>query len=1090
MRADGVLKAATSTGVDGVYLILLSPNGVYHLAAGLALFSSVERDVTTSASPCDVTVDFQLALKPRDRTPSGVASGAGRGGQSGARDQAARRFETLNVQSDASGAATLEATSPVNDAEMLRLLPPGFSIQTAAGDAVALNGSGDAATLDRGLLNDRLQAIGRGEFDPATGEFAPGFGPPGFGPGGFGPGGGPGGGFGGGRGGGPGGPGGGFGRGGFDPGGFALGGRGGRGQSAYQGSATYTFGGSALDTAPYQLRADVPAAQPQFAQNTFGATVGGPFKIPGLYDDTNRRSTFQLNYLGNRSNNVFDQYATVPTDAMRAGDFSGSQITLIDPQTGIPFQNNQIPFGRMNAGSLSLLRFIPMPNLPGASQNYHLSTTSHSSSDDLSLRFTQNLSPTMSQGGRGGFGGGRGGGGGGRGGPGGFGFGGRPGGPGRGTSIVLSEQLQIRHNENDSPNVFSSLSGQNSTTSITAPLSLNIVHGRSLHNITVNVTHSSTRTSSPFSDVEDVAGEAGIDYPDAASADPLNWGVPNLTFSTFSDARSVASSARSDNRLTTSYAWGRGFGRHQVRIGADYRLDSSTSQSNANARGSYTFTGLHTSPGSQVAGRSGADFADFLLGLPQQATLQVGGVTHLRGQSFSGYVDDNWRANARLTLNLGLRYELVLPYTETNGRMANLDVTPDFTAAAAVVAGGTAPFTGQFPAGLVKADTNNLGPRVGVAYRLANGTIVRGGYSVTYNNGSYAAIARQLSSQPPFAQTATVLGSAQAPLFLQTALLSSTSTTTNNWGVDKNYQLGNIQTWNAALNRDLSKNWSVLLGYTGTKGTDLDILRAPNRGPTGLRIHGVQAFIWESSGGHSLLNSGTFQVRRRLAKGFAASASYTLAKSMDNASSLGAGGAVVAQNDQDLDAEWALSNFDRRHQFSSQALWELPIGANRRWLANGGMLAGLFGNWSISTAVTYQSGSPFTARVIGATSDVSRGTNGSLRANYSGAAIVLDSPTIAQFFNTAAFLVPAPGTFGNSARNIIIGPAAHQLNASLIRDLRLGGNRTMTLGINAVNLLNTVQWTTIDTNLNSPTFGQVLSVRPMRTVTATLRVRF
>jgi hypothetical protein len=257
-----------------------------------------------------------------------------------------------------------------------------------------------------------------------------------------------------------------------------------------------------------------------------------------------------------------------------------------------------------------------------------------------------------------------------------------------------------------------------------------------------------------------------------------------------------------------------------------------------------------------------------------------------------------------------------------------------------------------------------------------------------------------------------------------------------------------------------------------------------------LRIPGVQSFIWESSEGHSLLNSGTMQLRRKLAGGFSANASYTLAKSMDNASSLGAGATVVAQNDQDLEAEWARSNFDRRHQVTAQALWELPFGVNRRWLENGGLLTTLFGSWNLSANFTYQSGSPFTPRIIGAASDAARGTSGSLRANYDGSAIALADPTISQFFNTAAFSVPAAGTFGDSSRNIIVGPSSHQLNASFSRDLRLGGNRTVTLSLNAINVLNTVQLNAIDTYLNSPTFGQVLSVRPLRTMTVNVRVRF
>ena len=118
------------------------------------------------------------------------------------------------------------------------------------------------------------------------------------------------------------------------------------------------------------------------------------------------------------------------------------------------------------------------------------------------------------------------------------------------------------------------------------------------------------------------------------------------------------------------------------------------------------------------------------------------------------------------------------------------------------------------------------------------------------------------------------------------------------------------------------------------------------------------------------------------------------------------------------------------------------------------------------------------------------GRNCSLRADLTGAPIGIAEPSIDRFFDTLAFTVPAAGTFGNSVRNAITGPGSHQLNASLIRDIRFGGPRALTLRVNATNLLNTVEWAAIDTNLNSPTFGQVLAVRPMRTVTVDARFRF
>jgi trimeric autotransporter adhesin len=654
----------------------------------------------------------------------------------------------------------------------------------------------------------------------------------------------------------------------------------------------------------------------------------------------------------------------------------------------------------------------------------------------------------------------------------------------------LTAQLQYRRNENQALNVFPDLGGESLNTSFTAPVTLTVARGRSVHNIFVTVTHSTAQSTNEFTNVRNVAGEAGINYPSAASTDPFNWGVPTLSFAGFTGVRGASATLRNDTRVTTSYLWLRPVGKHQLRMGGDFRVDRSSSESNANARGAFTFTGLHSSADSPLAGTSGADFADFLLGLPQLATLQVGGLTHLRQRSFDGFLEDNWQKTSKLTFNLGLRYDVARPYVEADGQMTNLDVPPDFTAAVPVIAGGVGPYTGSFPAGLLDTDANNVGPRIGAAYRLARNTILRGGYGITYNSGSYASIARQLVAQPPFAETETVIGTDDAPLTLADALLSSTAATTNNFGVDRSYALGMIQTWNGSISRDFHKDWTVVAGYTGTKGTDLDILRAPNRGPAGPLIPDVSAFTWESSGGHSILNAANFQIRRKLAGGFSGAASYTLAKSMDNASSLGAGAPVVAQNDHDLASEWALSSFDRRQQFSGDFMVELPFGPNRRWLTNGGVAAAIAGGWTVTLNATLQSGTPFTARVVGDSGDVARGTNGSLRADYSGAPIQLANPMVDAFFNAAAFTLPPEGQFGDSARNLIIGPGARQLNGVLTRDIRTGGNRAITIQVNATNLLNSVQWASIDTNVNSPTFGEVLSVRPMRAVTLNIRFRY
>ena len=444
-----------------------------------------------------------------------------------------------------------------------------------------------------------------------------------------------------------------------------------------------------------------------------------------------------------------------------------------------------------------------------------------------------------------------------------------------------------------------------------------------------------------------------------------------------------------------------------------------------------------------------------------------------------------------LTFNAGVRYEYLSPYTEAANRLAALDVNSSFTAAVPVLAGATGPFTGVFPVTLVRPDRNNVAPRVGLAWKPAANWTVRGGYGINYNTGSYLAIAQQLAGQPPFATTATVLGSRATPLPLETVFaLTSPQQTGNTYGVDPSYHLGYVQIWNADVQRDLMR--TIVLGatYTGTKGGDLDIQRAPNRGPSGLRIAGVPPFLWESSNGHSLMNSVSVRVRKRPTHGLGAGAAYTRSKSMDDASSIGGGTVVVAQNDQDLGAEWGLSSFDQRHRFNADFTCELPFGPNKRWLNEGGAPASVLSGWMWSGDMQFASGTPFTARVLGDFSDVGRGTNGSLRADYMGAPIALDRPSVLAFFNTAAFTLPAPGTFGNAARNTIRGPGTHAVNLALTRNVTFAGTRGVSVRVQANNVFNQVQFATIDTFVNSPTFGQVLSARPMRSVQIVTRWRF
>ena len=140
--------------------------------------------------------------------------------------------------------------------------------------------------------------------------------------------------------------------------------------------------------------------------------------------------------------------------------------------------------------------------------------------------------------------------------------------------------------------------------------------------------------------------------------------------------------------------------------------------------------------------------------------------------------------------------------------------------------------------------------------------------------------------------------------------------------------------------------------------------------------------------------------------------------------------------------------------------------------------------------MTIESGGPFTPRVVGDFADVARGTNGTLRADYTGAPIAIDNPTLDRFFNTSAFVQPLAGTFGTAGRNTVIGPGFTNVTMALAKNVDFGGGRGVNIRVQANNVFNNPQFSGIDTVVNSPTYGRVISVRPMRSVQIITRFRF
>ncbi len=492
--------------------------------------------------------------------------------------------------------------------------------------------------------------------------------------------------------------------------------------------------------------------------------------------------------------------------------------------------------------------------------------------------------------------------------------------------------------------------------------------------------------------------------------------------------------------------------------------------------------------------------------MPQQTKIQAGlNKDYLRANVFDAYAGDDFRVLPNLTLNGGLRYEYFSPYVEKNNRLVNLDHNADFTAVDAVLPNGTGTYLGEFPRSLVDPDRTMFSPRFGLAWRpkqLKN-TVVRAGYGINFNTGQFARFAQQLAYQPPFAITQTNTLSAglnmtgcnvttpttPSNLTFADGFSCATKSVQNNFAVNRDYRLGHVQVYNLDIQRSLPLNIVLNVGYNGSKGGDLDILRAPNHTVSQVTTADAQAFEYEDSPGESRFNAFVVNARKRLQKGISLQATYTYGHSIDNASSVNGTGNSVAQNDQRLDLEEGNSSFDVRHRLTGNWVIELPFGPNRAFLNKGGVLSRLLDGFSYSGDYTFATGNYYTPQYSASATQIAAGGLYTPRPDRDFSVPVAGTGTAFNWFNKAAFLPPANG-FGTASRNSIRGPGVVGIDTSLSRTTQLGETRSFEARVTASNVFNTVQYSSIDTTLNSATFGQVTSTAAQRQLTFVARYRF
>jgi hypothetical protein len=1143
-------KYATTTDVNGAFAMSVPANGTYSVQAELSAFQGGTKDVVINAQgaesgKAEQVVDFEMQLasrvvqQPQPQRPNGAGPSRQFGGQrqnptvarAGAGTQG-RGAQTLSLTSQGDDLADAGQGGADFGAEpSLASLGGGDNVSSA--DSVAVIGQlGQTSGLAnfseddiRGRIQDAQAQAQRNGGAPsdvqsaiigALGGMA---GPGGFngfgGPGGGGPGGGAGG---GGRGGGGGGRGGGGGGGAF------------RGFNPAQPHGTFAYTGSdgLLNANSFSVTG-TPVPKPASDRNTLIASITGSPYIPKLTKPNTKQNVF-LSYQETRNTTPSITQVIVPTLAQRLGDLSGVTGAVYDPKnpgqqygaTGCspallainPSPTACIPLSEITPQGQALLGYYPLPNVDatGTRYNYQTNTTATTHSDQLSARYNRSFGSAPQRGGRGGFGGG--GGGGARGG------GGGSGGQNRNVKPVLrqsiSENFTYSHSAGSTQSFSPLLGGKTDTEGYNFVTGYSIGYGRLNNNASLTWNRSHAMAANYFTNTEtNPAQAAGVNVGNPTIYEnPFYFGVPSVSITGLNGLSDATPNNTINQTISFSDFVAYRKGKHNFRVGFDFRRIHADSIGGTNVLGSFTFSGYSTeNPAQQNCvpsstqpcnfAASGSPIADLVVGLPQQTTVTAGlNKIYLRGNSIDWYVQDDYRVKANVTLVYGLRWEYFSPYVEKYNRLTNLNTNANFSSISEVCATAAPGCTLGSPRSLVNPDRLMYAPRIGIAWapktKFTKQTVIRAGYGINYNTGQYSRFAGKLAFQQPFAVTQTnTLNTAASPttctfanMTLANGYNCSTQTTQSNYAVNPYYRLGMVQVYNLDIQRTVGMGVVLNVGYTGATSGMLDMLRAPNRTASGVLNPASGQFTYEDSIAFQRSNALAINARKRLQKGVSLQATYTYSHSIDNASSVGGSGNSIAQDDQNLAAEESNSSFDVRHKVTGTWILELPFGPNRAFLNKGGAWSKIMDGFSISGDYTFATGMFATPSYSGTASEIAAGAGSSLRPNLVLGQSISGPQTLKNWFNTAAFSAPPAGTYGNASRNSIELPGTVQIDGALSRTVSMGETRSLELRMTATNALNTVQYSGVGTTINSATFGQVTSAAPMRAFTYLARFRF
>lgn len=836
------------------------------------------------------------------------------------------------------------------------------------------------------------------------------------------------------------------------------------GTNQVHGSAFEFLRNEKLDALNYFTPAG--AAKPPFKRNQYGFSFGAPVVIPKLFNGRNRTFIFG-DYEGTRVRETSTVVSTIPTLRMRSGDFGElTSKKLVDPTNGQVFANNVIPSSRLDPVASGLINLYPTPLSSNLASNYTFLSPRWQDVDKWDVRVDQNLGTKDT-----------------------------------GFWRLSKQDVSVP----DTPSLPAPAYGGGNLDYITEGYNT----GAGWNHIFTPTLLLSVRAGWNFTLFK-------RDNPASTRGQLLNakYGIKggdNTIPGGFSQMSLTGYRALgiggfnpvdrdSQNRqLSGDLTWIRG--RHNFKFGAGFLRSQNNILNQRNAVGNYSFNSQYTGDGA----------ADFLLGYSNSWSWNTPVNVQLRTYNLSPYAQDDWKVTNRLTVNLGVRYEISPPWVEKYNKMGIFDIdTVPGQAKLIYAANGS-----RYDRALITTDKNNFMPRVGFAYKVNDATVIRAGYGLYYTYMEPFGDNEFLIGNPPFAYGVSLAGSTTSPAVVLAGGPPAGSTDfTKATGLqfssfERDPKLSSAHQWNFNIQRQLPKDWFAEVGYSGSRGLHLvrqyegnfslpgagalnskriyKSLEIPGTGITTSPLAEVYSHRYDgNSNYHALLT----KIEKRFSGGFTLLGSYTFSKAIGDTCGGSAQGNASGCGYQDpryMSLEKAIDNQDVPHRFVTSTLYDLPFGRGRAFGKSvHPVVDAVAGGWSVGSIVTASSGLPYSVVVSG-----NPANTGSInivnRPNVVGD-LSSTTRTVQQDFNTAALARNAAFTIGNAGRNILRQRGQFGWDFSALKSWQLQEALRLQFRFEAFQFTNTPRFGTPGNTLGAANFGTITSAATPRNLQLGLKL--